>query len=79
MPTRTVGRHQSTLSCAHDEGNQYDQYAVAIKSADATLVGHVPLENSRVFYFFIKHGGTITATVTGNRMNRGSGYGLEVS
>ena len=30
-------------------------------------VGHVPIEHSKVFIFFLKRGGKIFATVTGNK------------
>ena len=39
------------------------------------IVGHVPREVSRIFTFFIRHGGTIVCEVVGHRK---LGKGLEV-
>ena len=57
-----------------EAGNAHDAYAVAIIK-DTTMVGHAPREVSRMFYFFLQHGGSITAKVTGHRK---FGHGLEV-
>ncbi len=42
---------------------------------DGMTVGHVPREVSRIFTFFMRHGGTITCEITGHRK---FGNGLEV-
>ena len=63
------------LTIAAEESNSHDQYAMAILKA-TLVVGHVPRNLSRVFYFFMRHGGTIECTVTGHRK---FGIGLEVS
>ena len=57
-----------------EEGNSEDQYAVGIYKS-TILVGHVPRELSRTFYFFISHGGSIECRVSGHRK---FGVGLEV-
>ena len=40
------------------------------------IVGHVPLNVSRTFHLFLKHGGKISVEVTGKRRNKG--IGLEI-
>ena len=57
-----------------EEGNSHDQYAVAV-SKGSFVVGHVPKELSRTFFFFPRHGGVIETRVTGHRRH---GNGLEV-
>lgn len=42
---------------------------------DDVIVGHAPREISKIFHFFLRHDGTITANVTGHRQ---FGHGLEV-
>ena len=42
---------------------------------DGAIVGHVPRELSRVYWYFIRHGETISCEVTGSRQR---GVGLEV-
>ena len=44
------------LSC--EEGNVYVKHAVAVRKSDGVVVGHAPREMSRVFWFFLQHGGT---------------------
>ena len=43
-----------------------DRYAIAIISNNQT-VGHVPKFLSKLTFFFLKHGGTLTVKVTGER------------
>ena len=42
---------------------------------DGAIVGHIPRELSRSYWYFIRHGGTISCEVTGSRQR---GIGLEV-
>ena len=46
------------LPLSSEEGNVYDKHAVAVDKADGIVVGHAPREMSRVFWFFLQHGGT---------------------
>ena len=41
-------------------------YYVALMKHE-TIVGHVPAEHSKIFKFFIRRGGSISAVVTGKR------------
>ena len=49
-----------------EDGNEHDPHAVSILK-DGAIVGHAPRELSRVFFFFLRHDGTITAEITGHR------------
>ena len=62
------------LTLEREEGNNHDKFAVSLVK-DATVVAHVPREFSRVFWHFLRHGGTITCEVTGQRKR---GKGLEI-
>lgn len=58
--------------------NPYDDFAVSIVK-EGVVVGHVPLYVSRVVCFFLKRVGSVGfCEVTGSRVNRGVGLGLEV-
>jgi hypothetical protein len=58
------------LRCDREENNPNDKFAVKLIRNDGNkeqCVGHVPIEQSKVFNFFLKRGGKIFATVTGNK------------
>ena len=48
------------------ERNIHDRYAVAIV-VDTNIVGHVPRKFSKMVYYFIRNGGTVTGSVCGRR------------
>ena len=60
------------LDCEIEPENDYDKYAVAV------LVGHVPIELSKIFYKFLSQYGQIEAKCIGSRFNTGQGKGLEL-
>ena len=63
------------LALEREEGNNHDKFAVSLLK-ESTVVGHVPRQFSRVFWHFLRHGGTIiTCEVTGRRKR---GKGLEI-
>ena len=62
------------LGLAREPENSHDRHAVCLNKSDA-VVGHVPRQWSRLFYFFLLHDGRISCEVTGNRK---LGVGLEV-
>ncbi|KAJ7387573.1 hypothetical protein OS493_000907 [Desmophyllum pertusum] len=66
------------LHCEVEENNQYDKYAVAIKSESNQTVGHVPIELSKLFCEFLADGGSLEAECIGHRFNAGQGKGLEI-
>ena len=64
------------------ESNEHDKYAVAIAFDDCFLknvVGHVPLYWSKLAFKFLQfQNHSIRVAVTGKRVNRGAGLGLEI-
>ena len=52
--------------------NSFDLFAVAT-TQHGQIVGHMPKEISRVSFFFLQHGGSITCEVTGPRKHSGKG------
>ena len=58
--------------------NPYDDFAMSIVK-DGAVVGHVPKYDSRVICFFLKRVESVGfCEVTGSRVNRGVGLGLEI-
>ena len=55
---------------AHREfGNQFDKFAIKVLNGEQT-VGHLPHEYSRIAWYFLARGGSITLEVTGRRRYR---------
>ena len=61
-----------------ESDNNFDKYAVAVKTDNDELVGHVPIELSKIFTDFLKDYGDIEAECIGCRYNLGKGKGMEV-
>ena len=58
--------------------NEHDPFAVAIWK-DGEVVGHVPNSLSKVTSFFLNYDGNVAfCEITGRRVNRGVGLGMEV-
>ena len=73
--TRVKGE---TYSCTREPRNEQDCNAVAVISKDRVM-GHIPLAISKCISLFLTLPRTFLETVvTGKRINRGGGYGLEV-
>ena len=66
------------LDCEIEPENDHDKYAVAVKNKDGVLVGHVPIELSKIFHKFLSQYGQIEAECIGSRFNTGQGKGLEL-
>ena len=67
-----------TYSCPHEPRNEQDCNAVAVMYEDR-VVGHIPLAISKCISLFLTlPESCIETKVTGKRINRGAGYGLEV-
>ena len=66
--------------CLNPENeNQHDKFAVAIV-LEERIVGHVPEKLSKIFHQFMKVPDcAIGSKVTGKRVNRETGCGLEIS
>ena len=52
------------LQAKQEDSNNEDRYAVAL-TKDNLTVGHVPQEQSSILWYFLSHGGKLTAKVTG--------------
>ena len=68
-----------TLLLRAEHGNTVDRFTVAVVKGSNT-VGHVPMEYSRVFWYFIqKRHSSIVCKISGTRrLSEVSGKGLEV-
>lgn len=53
------------------------QCAVAVNNEEGKVVGHVPIELSKVFAQFIRDFGEVEAECIGVRCNKGGGKGVE--
>lgn len=74
--TPKVGDENICLKSEND--NEHDKFAVAVLFEER-VVGHVPKNLSKLFNQFLKIPNcTIGCKVTGKRVNRGAGYGLEI-
>ena len=65
------------VMCERELDSAYDKYAVAVNNEQGKVVGHVPIELSKVFARFIRNSGEVDAECIGARYNRGEGKGLE--
>ena len=66
------------LVCTRETDNPHDNYAVSI-IRNLYVVGHVPLGLSKTLSNFLSlPASTILCIVTGKRVNRGAGLGLEI-
>ena len=68
----------AVLVCTRETDNPHDNYAVSIIRS-SYVVGHVPLGLSKIFSNFLSLPiSTMLCIVTGKRLTRGAGLGLEV-
>ena len=65
------------LTLVHEKNNKSDKFAMAVLKS-GRIVGHAPRENSKIMYFYMQRGGKITVRVTGTKVNRSEGVGLEI-
>ena len=78
MDIRTPKVGDENFCLKSENENQHDKFSVAIV-LEERLVGHVPKNLSKIFHQFMKIPNcTIGCKVTGKRVNRGAGYGLEI-
>ena len=65
------------MMCEIEEDNEYDKYAVAVKNESGQIVGHVPIEISKIMRFVtVERLRWIVLDV--HRYNVGQGKGLEI-
>ena len=72
-----------SLICKKEPTNEVDKNAVAVicinSNSEEVVVGHVPKNISKyVFMFLSLPSCALDIVVTGKRVNRGGGYGLEI-
>ena len=69
---------RAVLVCTRETDNPHDNYVVSI-IRNSYVVGHVPLGLSKTFSNFLSLPvSTMLCIVTGKRLNRGAGLGLEI-
>ena len=67
------------LSLMREETNPRDKNAVAVTLPNKTVVGHVPYNLAPLLSQFLRRGfNKGMVTITGEKVNRGAGYGLEI-
>lgn len=68
-----IPEKDEVLAVQHEDGNQYDQYAVAAYKRDMShnkTVGHLPKEISRLVTFLLIHGAQISVRVVDEKYRR---------
>ena len=71
--------HREVLQLKREPDNSVDKNAVAVVKNDGSVVGHVPYNLAPTFSNFLKRDfNKATVEITGNKVNRGAGYGLEL-
>ena len=66
------------MDCKMESENDHDRYAVAVWNKDDKIVGHIPVELSKIFHKFLSQHGQIKGGYIGSRFNTGQGKGLEL-
>ena len=73
---------EENLKCRHEQNNKEDEFAIGVYRNDLEkeiLVGHMPRNISKFVHNFLKlPNSKISCQVSGKRINRGTGFGLEV-
>ena len=56
---------KQTLNCFHEEGNTFDRFAIKVCKKDKNeIVGHLPMEISRVTKFLLETGANVYGELT---------------
>ena len=63
------------LLCDIEPENEHDPFAVMVQTENEELVGHIPIEISKVLYKFLTDGGEAVAEDIGKRYNKGTNMG----
>ena len=62
---------EQTLNCFHEEGNTFDRFAIKVCEKDKNeIVGHLPMEISRVTKFLLDRGANVSAKLTSTHYRR---------
>ena len=61
-----------TLECLHEENNPYNVFSIKICQSNnaQSVVGHLPMEISRITKFILQRGARVQATVNGKHYRR---------
>ena len=66
------------MQLKREPANHRDKHDVAVVKADGEIVGHLPYNLAPIVSpFLARDFNKGTAEITGNRVNRGAGYGIE--
>ena len=67
------------MICEIEKNNDHDKYAVAVKNESGQIVGHVPIEISKIMCKFIRDCREVEVDCIGlHRYNVGQRKGLEI-
>ena len=58
------------LTCYHEANNAFDIFAIKVTAPSGTIVGHLPLEISRITKYILDRGAVVTAIITSNRYRK---------
>ena len=60
------------LECLHEDDNPYDIFSIKVCKIreDSKIVGHLPMEISRITKFILQRGATVNVEVTGQHYRR---------
>ena len=62
---------EQTLNCFHEDGNTLDRFAIKVCEKDKNeIVGHLPMEISRVTKFLLDRGANVSARLTSTHYRR---------
>ena len=62
---------EQTLNCFHEETNTFDRFAIKVCEKDKNeIVGHLPMEISRVTKFLLDRGANVSAKLTSTHYRR---------
>ena len=62
---------EQTINCFHEEGNTFDRFAIKVCEKDKNeIVGHLPMEISRVTKFLLDRGANVSAKLTSMHYRR---------
>ena len=64
--------------CEIEENNDHDKFVIAVKNESGKIVGHVPIEISKIMCKFIRDYGEVEVECIGHRYNVGQEKGLEI-
>ena len=60
------------MECSHEKDNPYDPFSIKVYKPDspAEIVGHLPMEISRIIKFIIDRGAQVAVKIRGRRYRR---------